>query len=313
MTTARRRVMWPLLIVAIGVAWLLAVAGAIPSAVSDLLQRAWPALLVLFGFDVLLGRRRLHLGRLGVEMGWIGLALTGALVAVVAVLAYREQADVARTENVQTLTQALGADVARIRVDAQVTRTTVTVGVAEDGSDEVRADYAGSRESRVTLAWSVEGDTGVLTVREEARNAIPRLEDYGRSTLDLLFPAGAVMDVLQMAGDSGDVTADLTGLRVAQLAVDFGAGDVTVRLPTLDVMQGRVATRDGDIELVVPAEMALDVKLDADSGEPAYVYDSFRYDLLRDGELRRRNVPAFQYVLDVWLKDGAQLTITDAP
>lgn len=313
MTTARRRVMWPLLIVAIGVAWLLAVAGAIPSAVSDLLQRAWPALLVLFGFDVLLGRRRLHLGRLGVEMGWIGLALTGALVAVVAVLAYREQADVARTENVQTLTQALGADVARIRVDAQVTRTTVTVGVAEDGSDEVRADYAGSRESRVTLAWSVEGDTGVLTVREEARNAIPRLEDYGRSTLDLLFPAGAVMDVLQMAGDSGDVTADLTGLRVAQLAVDFGAGDVTVRLPTLDVMQGRVATRDGDIELVVPAEMALDVKLDADSGEPAYVYDSFRYDLLRDGELRRRNVPAFQYVLDVWLKDGAQFTITDAP
>ncbi len=313
MTTARRRVMWPLLIVAIGAVWLLAVAGAIPDAVSDLLQRAWPALLVLFGFDVLLGRRRLHLGRLGVEMGWVGLALTVALVAVVVGLAYRKQADAVRTENVQTLTQALGADVERIRVEAQVTRTAVTVGAAEDGADEVRAVYAGSRESRVTMAWSVEGDTGVLAISEEARNAIPRLEDYGRGTLELLFPAGAAVEVLQMAGDSGDVTADLTRLRVAQFALDLDAGDVTLRLPTLDVMQGQVATRDGDIELVVPEEMALDVKLDAGSGEPEYVYDSFRYDLLRDGELRRRNVPAFQYVLDVWLKDGAQLTITDAP
>ncbi|MCZ7539790.1 MAG: DUF4097 family beta strand repeat-containing protein [Anaerolineae bacterium] len=313
MTTARRRVIWPLLVVAIGAVWLLAVAGAIPSAVSDLLQRAWPALLVLFGFDVLLGRQRLRLGRLGVEMGWVGLALTAALVAVVVVLAYREQADVVRTENVQTLTQALGADVERIRVDAQVTRTTVMVGAAEDGSGEVRAVYAGSRESRVTMAWSVEGGTGVLTISEEARNAIPRLEDYGRGTLELRFPAGAAVEVLQMAGDSGDVTADLTQLRVAQLVLDLDAGNVTVRLPTLDVMQGRVATRDGDIELAVPAEMALDVKLGASSGEPEYVYDSFRYDLLRDGELRRRNVPAFQFVLDVWLKDGAQLTITDAP
>jgi len=305
--------MWPLLVVAIGAVWLLAVAGAIPSAVSDLLQRAWPALLVLFGFDVLLGRQRLRLGRLGVEVGWVGLALTAALVAVVVVLAYREQADVVRTENVQTLTQALGADVERIRVDVQVMRTTVMVGAAEDGSDEVRAVYAGSRESRVTMAWSVEGGTGILTVSEEARNAIPRLEDYGRGTLELRFPAGAAVEVLQMVGDSGDVTADLTQLRVAQFALDLDAGNVTVRLPTLDVMQGRVATRDGDIELAVPAEMALDVKLGASSGEPEYVYDSFRYDLLRDGELRRRNVPAFQFVLDVWLKDGAQLTITDAP
>jgi len=313
MTTARRRVMWPLLIVALGTVWLLAVAGAIPGAVSDLLQRAWPALLILFGFDVLLGRRRLPLGRSGVEMGWVGLALTVVLVAVVAALAYREQADVVRTENVQTLTQALGADVEHIRVDAQVMRTAVTVGVAEDGADEVRAVYRGSRESRVTMVWSVEGDTGVLTISEEARNAIPKLEDYGRGTLELLLPAGATVEVLRMAGDSGDVTADLTKLRVAQFALDFDAVDVTLRLPTLDVMQGRVATRNGDIELVVPAEMALDVKLDTGSGEPEYVYDSFRYDLLRDGELRRRNVPAFQYGLDVWLKDGARLTITDVP
>jgi hypothetical protein len=313
MTTTRRRVMWPLLIIAIGVLWLLTVAGAIPGAVGDLIQRAWPALLILFGFDVLLGRRRLRLGRLALEMGWIGLALTAALLAVVGVLAYREQADAVRTENVQTLTQALDAGIARIRVGADVTRTAVTVGVAEGEANEVRAAYAGSRESLVTMTWSVDGETGVLYVSEEARSAIPRLEDYGRGTLELHFPEGAVVEVLAIAGDSGDVTADLRQLRVASFALTLGEGDVVLRLPTLDVMQGRVVARNGSIELVVPGGMALDVKLEAGSGEPEYIYDGFRYDLLRDGELRRRNVAAFQYVLDVWLKGGARLTITDTP
>ena len=194
-----------------------------------------------------------------------------------------------------------------------MTRTAVTIGVTEGEAKEVRAAYTGSRESLVTMTWSVDGETGVLYVSEEARNAIPRLEDYGRGTLELHFPEGAVVEVLQIAGDSGDVMADLTRLRVALLALALAEGDVVLRLPTLDVMQGRVAARQGSIELIVPEGMALDVKLEAGSGEPEYIYDGFRYDLLRDGELRRRNVPAFQYVLDVWLKGGAQLTITDTP
>jgi hypothetical protein len=78
-------------------------------------------------------------------------------------------------------------------------------------------------------------------------------------------------------------------------------------------MQGRLMVGGGDLELFVPEGMALDVKLEPGSGEPEYVYDSFRYDLLRDGELKRRNVEAFQYVLDVWLRDGARLVVTDEP
>ncbi len=312
MTTARRRVLWPLLIIALGVLWLLVTADALPGAVGDLMSRAWPALFVFFGFDVLWGRRRLRVRRLALEMGWVGLLLTAVLLAAVIALAYRKQADVVRSENVQLLVQALSPDVERVRVEARVTRTAVTVGAAE-GSQELRAAYAGSHESRVAMTWSVDGGTGMLSLAEEARNAIPRLEDYGRGTLELLVPAGTAVEVLQVAGDSGDLTLGLTQLRVAQLALTVGEGDVSVQLPTLDVMQGRITARNGDIELIVPEGMALDVKLDAGSGEPQYVYDSFRYDLLRDGELRRRNVTAFQYVLDVWLKGGAQLTITDAP
>jgi len=64
MTVTRRSLMWPILIIAIGCVLLLQAAGAFPEAVGDLLLRSWPALVILFGLDVLFGRRRLRiLGR----------------------------------------------------------------------------------------------------------------------------------------------------------------------------------------------------------------------------------------------------------
>ena len=313
MMTARRRVMWPLVIMAVGVLWLLAAGGTVPEAVRDLLRRAWPALLFLFGFDVLLGRRQLRIRRVSVGVNWIGLGLTVVLVGGMIWLAYRQQAEVQRTENVQTFQETLSPEVQRVRVDAQVLRTTVTIGSAPEAPDGVSARYVGSRESQVTMRWTVEGDTGVLTVAEELRHAIPKLSDYGRGALEIFLPTNVPVTLLAVQADSGDMTADLGQLRVERLELALEQGDMAVQLPVRDVMQGRLATREGDIALFVPEGMALNVKLEAGSGEPDYVYDSFRYDLLRDGELKRRNVSAFQYVLGVRLKDGAKLVVTDTP
>jgi hypothetical protein len=46
-------------------------------------------------------------------------------------------------------------------------------------------------------------------------------------------------------------------------------------------------------------------------GEPRYRYDEFKYDVLLNGELKPANTTAFQYALNVWLKDDAELIITD--
>ena len=63
MIATRRNYMWPLIVIAVGGLWLLVVADVFPDAVADLLKRAWPALLILFGYDVLFGRRRLPVAR----------------------------------------------------------------------------------------------------------------------------------------------------------------------------------------------------------------------------------------------------------
>jgi len=311
MTHTRRNLMWPLVVIAVGSIWLLMTAGALPEATGDIIQRAWPALLILFGFDILFGRRRLRLWRSSIEMSLVGLMVTVVLLIGLVWLAYRHQADVVRADNVQTFSQALPEGVTHVRLKIALDRTAITANPATDPR-ELKAEFKGSKDSRVSMIWSVEGDTGVLSVTETHASAIPKLEDYGRGTLNLTLPAGAVIDVLDLSNKHGDVTADLQPLQVEQIAVTAGSGNLTLHLPAQDVLQGKLKTGDGGIELFVPQSMALVLKAQG-SGEPDYRYDTFRYDLLKDGTLKRRNTEAFQISLDVWLKGGAPLTVTDLP
>ena len=310
MTTTRRSVMWPLIVIAVGSIWLLMVAGAFPEAVGDILLRAWPALSIIFGLDVLLGRRRLHVLRWNVEMSVLGLVATVLLLVAVVWFAYREQADVLRTDNVQSFSQSVPETVERVRLDISLERTAVNVTPAQDDGRQLSAVFTGSRESDVTIMWNVEGDIGVLTVEELYPNTFPKLEDYGRGVLEVTLPPDVAIERLGLEGNRGDVTVDLQPIHIEQIAISIEGGDLAVSLPAVDVLQGQVRTDDGGIELLVPEDMALILKVQ-DGRNPDFRYDTFQYDLLRDGTLKHKSGEPYQYSLDVWIKNGKPLTITD--
>ena len=309
MITARRHVMWPLLIIAVGGIWLLVIADAFPDAVDDLLKRAWPALLILFGFDALVGRRRWRIWRWGVELSVIGMVLIAGLTLVVIWLAYQKQGDVVRADNVVSFAQPLEDGVNRLRLEVSVGRTALTVTPSEAG--DLRAEFKGSNDSAVTMLWSVEGDTGVLTITEKNPNAIRTLEDYGRGTLDIMLPKNALIDKFAMHSTLGDIAADLSLLHLRRLEVATGRGNITLHLPALDTLDGVLITDDGGIELFVPGGMLLDVVLEEGSGRPQYQYDRLKYVVLEDGELRPANTTSWQYRLRVWVKSDALVKITD--
>ena len=313
MTVTKRQVMWPLLLMSLGLVWLLLVAGMLPDAVGDILWRSWPALLFFFGLDVLLGRRQIRLFGRGLELSVVGIVISLALLAGMVVAAYDRQADVLRADNVQRLVQELGADIAQLEIRVQGMRTSVALLPDEEDGQALLAEFAGSRESDVTLNWQVEDATGILVVEEARLHSLPRLEDVGRGTLKISLPAGIRIENVSMEVQRGDITLDLGQWQVGNVDLSTGAGDIWLSLPELDVMQGRAESGGGNIELVVPSGKALDVKLEPGSGEPEYVYDSFRYDLLRDGELKLKNAIAFDYALDVHLRSGAILRVTDLP
>jgi hypothetical protein len=307
----RRNIMWPLIIMAVGGIWLLKVANAFPDAVDDILARAWPALLILFGFDVLLGRRRLRMLRWRVDTSLIGVAVTLALVAGVIGFAYRKQADVVRADNVRNYSDVLADEIDRVRLEVNVERTSVTVKPAEDNPRALDVTFKGTNESQVDFGWSTDGSTGTLTVDEAYRNKIPRLEDYGRSTLEIALPTGVVVELFDMSGGQGDAALDLRSLYMRQILLTVDTGNIQLYLPSFDVLQGDLKTGNGSIELLVPSSSALDVKLSPGSGTPRYRYDEDKYDVLLNGEIKPTNTTAFQYALNVWLKSGATLVITD--
>lgn len=311
MTIARRSVMWPLLMIVLGALWLLIVAGILPEAVKDVLLRAWPALAVLLGFDVLFGRRQVRLGRWAADTSFIGLVLTAVMVLAMVWFAYQEQAEVVRSDQVQTFSKLMPESVQRVILRVEVERTSVNVRPATEFERELALDFSGSAETELTVTWDLAEDVGTLVVGEAYRNTIPKLEDLGRGTLEITLPVGVILEVFDLTVASGDVTLELAPISAEDFTLEVARGDVVLALPTADVLAGDLTVKDGSVEVRVPAGRTLNIK--ARGSAPDFQFDRDRYDLLVGGELKARSAESFQYSLDVAMKGGAPLIITDLP
>lgn len=311
MIVARRNFLWPLLILALGVVWLFVITDAVPDAFADLLQRAWPALLVLIGLEALLGRRQLAIGARRLPASALIVLVVVVALGVIVALAYQKQADSVRAENVQTFEQPLGEDIRALEVTAQLERTAITVGPGEAGVQTIAARYAGSRGHTVTMEWAAQAQTGTLAVVETNGGSIPRLEDYGRATFELSLPDKTPIALLRVESEAGDAELDLRALQIQRLESALSDGSLVVTLPSGEALNGRLEVRGGNLELRVPAGIPMTVSLAEGSGEPSYIYDDLRYDLLRDGTLKLENATEFQIGLTVWLESGATLRVVD--
>lgn len=313
MIATRRNFMWPLLVITIGSVWLLVVADVLPAAVDDLMARAWPSLLILFGYDIVFGRRRLPVARWTVDTSLIGLVIMVVFLAGVIWFAYEEQGDVVRDDNVVVFAQTLPDEIERVQISVALERTAITINPSIGSSRALGAEFKGSNESVVAMDWAVEGTTAILSIDERYGSSLPRLADYGRGTLDITLPSGILIDALALTGSAGDVVVDLSPIRMQALTIDVVQGDITLYLPALYTLDADLRSDQGNIELFVPPNMLLNLKPGEGSAMPNYDYDRLRYDLLANGELKPANMtsPAYNYTLDIWLPGNSWLTVTD--
>jgi hypothetical protein len=310
MTTSRRNLLWPTIMIVVGLLWLLMVMGTLPEAAGDILLRAWPALLVIFGFDVLVGRRRVRLGRWRVQWNSIGLVVVVIALAGLVWLAYNKQATVARADQIKTFSEPLPENITRLRIEITVDRTWIVVS-PETTARELKAEFKGSRDSEVEMLPTIEGDTYVLKVTEQRTDAISKLEDYGRGTLTLSLPAVSI-EKLAVTVNQGDVSIDLLPLNAAALALTLGKGDLKLGLPAQGALFGELKVEDGAIELSVADSSTLTLKVEGDS-LPAFQYDPSNYEQIVGGPVQSTKATGdnFQIGLKVWTKNGASLIIKD--
>lgn len=302
---------WPVLIIGVGIVVLLINAEALPDAYGDLLVRAWPVLLVMFGLNVLLGGRIRY-------ANWVIMGLSVGVTVVIANLAYAQRSDEYRTDYNYVWQDTLPDNVTNLVVNIEAADTLVALTNGATPRD-VETSFLGSTESTLDVTLDIEGDTATFNVLESRSGILPRLAEVGRGTLTVTLPFGVFIEELNYDGENGSVTLDTTQLAVRVIDANVDRGNMLLclpqRLPTegFVIIGNQVTLNNGDLRIFVPNGVSLSIVTNRDS-EPNYL-PSIRgndYNFLFGGELQTRNINDGQFDVLLDLNVDGSLTLDHA-
>lgn len=254
------RLVFPLLLIVVGILFLLNNLGIVPWSVWIALARLWPVLLILLGIDLLLGRRA----------GVLAAAITGiVLVAVVAVAIGMTVGDAGATR-----AQPLESGSVRVPVDGATSGEItmrfpagrLNVGALPTKGDALlQAETSMPAPVHLSRQSTVRGGVAqvVLTANDGSSFGpfIPPRWPFNQSasssaiTWDVQL-APQIPLTLRADVGAGQSDFDLTNLMVQQLTINNGAGQTTIHFPTsagqtiADVHAGA-----GQLVMIVPADV----------------------------------------------------------
>ncbi len=267
----RRNLLWGGIALAVSLAVLANSLEVIPAGLYDILVRSLPALLILFGLSVLL-RKRVPLADLA------ALLLTGLVVAAIAATAFTTRATQQRSDHVETIRQAVGADVTLLALSLDVLATDVEIRLIPSVSASIAGEFVGSLESMLNVVYTEEAQgRAVLTITETRPNPFPNLEAVGRGELALELPSELAVDLV-VNGQQGLATLDLTGIALERLTLNWQQGDAVVTLPeyqprspNAEEQPGQLNVRDGDLSVLIPDAVGASFRIVRGSGvEPVF-------------------------------------------
>ncbi len=242
--TGRRGVFWPLVLIALGLVFLLANFGYIPSVSLFVLLSLWPLLLVLAGIDLAFARRW-PLPTLAAELGVIALGLV--LVAAqpplfpggwfgFAVSGGGESDITVPRDGAASLSLRINGGAGSYRLSGGSTQ------LVESHSD--RSDLRLRRSERTTKGVEVRIDQGA--------DSGPRFGPRGSATVDTKI-ASDVPTSLDLNYGAGEFVIDLRDVRVTDARINAGASslDITLPRPTEEVSM-TINAGASNVVVVVP-------------------------------------------------------------
>jgi len=265
----RGGLVWPIILIGLGVVFLLNNLGVLPWDIWGALLRVWPVILIAIGLDLAIGRRSV-LGSV-VALVLIVLVLAGGIW-----LAYTAGGPAVATT--ETVAYPLGG----------AARASVEVAQAV-GELRVRALPAGSanlaqgtlqlaRGETVTRSFTG-GDTARLSIKSDKRAWGPEVVGAQNARVWDLALNGGVPMALAVDLAVGKMTADLSGLDVSAAEVNVAVGDATVRLPSQGRSAVKVSVAVGNLVVEVPRGVEVRVRSGA-----ALAGRSFPAGWTRDGD-----------------------------
>ncbi len=253
-----------ILLIALGVALLLDNLGVISVDWLGLL-RFWPVILVLIGLDLLLGRS---------VLGSLLAALVGLTLVIGLIVLASEDNRVHPTG--RTITRQIARELGEAR-DLQVTlnlgASQTRVGPLSGSDYAIQGDYTTDEILTITADYRLRGDTGVLILSQESPGrGAENIPIVGELNLGLTT---AVPIALSVDTGFGDVTLDLSGMKIRSLDVTAGVGNMVIILPEAGDFDATVEAGVGNIEIHVPPSLAAAV--DVEGGLSNIDMDSMRF------------------------------------
>lgn len=278
MSAARRNLVWPVLIIGIGVLMFLISTDVIPEAIGDLMIRSWPVLLIMFGLNILLAGRLRY-------ANWLVFGLSIALVVILGNLAYDQREDEYRTDNTVALEpELLPPNIQRVnvRLNLEQTRATISQAAAEE---QIAAYFEGSNESELDMQLEFEGDTAIMTIDEERPGILPNLSEVGRGTLNVFLPGNVSLGSIEYVSEEGPLTVDLRQLSGNDINLDIHLmrGNMDLYLP-LDglILTDAIRIDSGNLRMIIPPDTNLLLDLGDDDQLPEYVPEDSSRNYIRD-------------------------------
>jgi hypothetical protein len=274
MPVTRPSLLWPLLLIGLGALLLLQTLGLLPASLWAALAQLWPLLFIVFGLDLLIGRRSARGAAVVLGVG---------VVLVVAALTWADvRASLLPAGGQTTLIQTpQGASQVNVSIDFQRGQLNLRALGASDHLLEGSAQ-AGAGET-VQQDYAVSDGAGRLQL-------IQHIDPLLAPFLSRRTDAAGQWDVhlaqhmplaLEVDGGDGVLSLDLSKLQVTSFDLHTGLGAATLMLPAgrpvrLRVSDGRsrvslpaALTANGDNYTTAgfdPAKPFLDVTLDAGTG-----------------------------------------------
>ena len=259
---------WPLVLITLGVLFLLQNLGYLPWAFWSVAWRFWPVILILVGIQLFFGRRP-----------WVaaGLVVVVLVLSVLAALwlSYGPstlfEPGLAATQ--QTVAEDLN-DLQRACVEVEIGAGRLDLGSLPGDSEQLAVARSNSDDERARITKSMRRRNGEATLRLESRGdwiILGGPAPVWQVKLSPIIPMD--LDVKTGAGES---EMNLTELHVQRLTAETGVGRSTIRLPA-EAGQAQATIQAGVGELVVVVPQGVEARIRVHGGLSSTVVDESRF------------------------------------
>jgi len=263
----RPSLVWPLLLIGVGVMFLLENLGVINEGVWRIAYRLWPLVLIALGLDVLMGRRP----------GWwpaitvvliLGMFAAGAWLVGITGQVFDEE--ILYKNFVQELN---GAASAKVDIDFGAGQLDIQSG-AQKG-ELVRGKLGYTNTLNYYQNFEVLGDTAVFKINSKQTDIAPKwlFNPQGGDNIikwDINLSAFVPLE-LDINTGVGQSELDLSELNITELDVSVGVGESTIYLPSTGQFEAHISGGIGKLVVYIPEGMAARVHVSSGLGNTRMV------------------------------------------